>query len=158
RLLGEARQRRQLADNAATLLSLELTRNQDLLSTFWRDINALDEKGAAAGGEEHLSGMAFGGLLARVLPQWSFVPWERMPSEALAALNAKALMDVESLYSDLHTITDLYAKMVTLLPEEREELNKDRFWYTRFAYWRSIYLTQLTPIVERVIAAKNPLA
>lgn len=158
RILGEVRQKRQLGDNAATLLSLELTRNQELLSKFWREINALDEKGAAAGSEEHLSGMAFGGLLTRVLPQWSFVRWERMPSEALAALNAKALMDIDSVYSDLHTITDLYTKMMALTPEEREELNKDRFWYNRFGYWRSIYLAQLTPIVERVLAARNPLA
>jgi hypothetical protein len=158
RILSEVRQRRQLAENAAALLSLELTRNQESLATFWREINALDKEGAAPGSEEHLAGMASGGLLARVLPHWSFVRWERMPSEALAALNTKALAQIDSIYSDLRVITDLYTQLVTLQPDEREELNKDRFWYNRFAWMHSGYFAQLTPIVERVLAVRNPLA
>jgi hypothetical protein len=158
RILSEVRQKRQLAENAAALLSLELTRNQESLATFWREINALDKEGAAPGSEEHLAGMASGGLLARVLPHWSFVRWERMPSEALAALNTKALAQIESIYSDLRVITDLYTQLVTLQPDEREELNKDRFWYNRFACMHSGYFAQLTPIVERVLAVRNPLA
>jgi hypothetical protein len=158
RILSEVRQKRQLAENAAALLSLELTRNQESLATFWREINALDKEGAAPGSEEHLAGMASGGLLARVLPHWSFVRWERMPSEALAALNTKALAQIDSIYSDLRVITDLYTQLVTLQPDEREELNKDRFWYNRFAWMHSGYFAQLTPIVERVLAVRNPLA
>jgi hypothetical protein len=158
RILSEVRQKRQLAENAAALLSLELTRNQESLATFWREINALDKEGAAPGSEEHLAGMASGGLLARVLPHWSFVRWERMPSEALAALNTKALAQIDSIYSDLRVITDLYTQLVTLQPDAREELNKDRFWYNRFAWMHSGYFAQLTPIVERVLAVRNPLA
>ena len=158
RILGEVRQKRHLAENAAALLSLELTRNQEALATFWREINALDEKSAAAGSEEHLAGMAYGGLLARVLPHWSYVRWERMPSAALATLNAKAFTELDSIYSDLRVITDLYTQLVTLQPDEREQLNNDRFWYNRFAYLHSGYFAQLSPIVERILAARNPLA
>jgi hypothetical protein len=158
RLLSESRQRRQLAYNARALLSLELTRNQEALATFWRQINALDEKGAAAGSEEHLAGMALGGLLARVLPHWSYVRWERMPSQALATLDAKVLSELDGIYRDLHVITDLYAQMTTLLPDEREVLNNDRFWYNRYAYWRNGIFAQLSQNVERVLNARNPLA
>ncbi len=158
RILGEVRQRREQERNAATLLSLEVTRNQAALAKFWNEINALDEKGAAAGNEEHLSGMAYGGLLARVLPHWSFVRWERMPSEALATLDAKTLAELDSIYGDLHIITDLYAQLVTLLPDEREQLKNDRFWYNRFAWMHSGIYAQLNRVVERVLAARNPLA
>jgi hypothetical protein len=158
RILGEVRQKRQLAANAAALLSLELARNRESLATFWREINALDEKGAQAGSEEHLAGMAYGGMLARVLPHLSYVRWERMPPEALATLNAKVLTELDSTYSDLHIITDLYSQLVTLPPDEREQLNGDRFWYNRFAYLHSGYFAQLNPVVERVLAARNPLA
>lgn len=139
------------------VLALEVASNRGALEGFCRTLDALDKERKPPGTEEHLASMAFGGLLSYTLPNWSVVRWERLPPQAYAALTAGELAALDAIYRDLRGIADLYARLVTLTPQEMEELGKDRFWYNRYAGWRSGIYARLAQVVARVLAAGDPL-
>lgn len=62
---------------------------------------------------------------------------------------------IDQVYRDLRTISDLYAEMLTLEPDERERLNTDHFWYNRYAGWKLVTWRLIVPAVERVLAAET---
>ena len=66
---------------------------------FWREINALDEKGAGAGSEEHLSGMAFGGLLIQCCRNGALCAGSACRPRRWRRWNAKALMEIGGIYT-----------------------------------------------------------
>lgn len=150
---------RQLIASARALLALEMEGNREALATFWRGLNVLDAEGHAPDETEaHLAAMASAGLLMRTLPHWSFVRWERIPAQALATLDAKGIAEIDRIYRDLREVTDLYTQLITLIPEEREQLDRDRFWQNRYAGWRVGTFTRLRAVVERILAAHSPLS
>lgn len=147
-----------LIANALALLGLELEGNRSALDTFWRGLRALDtEEHSPDDTEHHLAAMAAGGLLGQTLPHWSFVRWERIPSEALGSLDAKGVAELDRIYRDLRDVTDLYTQLITLFPDERALLDRDRFWYNHYAGMRLSTFTRLRTVVERVLTAHHPL-
>ena len=154
----EDRKTQQMIANARMLLALEMERNRVALATFWRTINDLDKERTATSAEGHLAAMAHAGLLMQTLPHWSFVRWEGISAEAIASLRKQNIEDIDQAYRDLRSATDLYAQLVTLIPEERELLDKDRFWYNRYAGMRLDTFERLTAVANRLLAAPTPLA
>jgi hypothetical protein len=121
----EAGEAQRLSANARMLVQLEVASNRDALRTFWDTVNGLDKEQKTSA-EEHLAGMAYGGMIGYTLPEWSFVRWERFPPQAFGALRTKEVAELDMLYRELRAITEMYAKLVTFSPDERDELNKDR--------------------------------
>ena len=156
-LRRDAQAERRLSQNARTLLGLELDANRAILTTFWTTINGLDRPDARQNAHGHLAGMAENGLLSYTLPTWGFTRWENLSPKSLASLTSSDLKTIDAMYRSLHAITDMYAKIVTITPDEMAQLNKDRFWANRFADWRNDLFTRLTAEVERVLHANNPL-
>lgn len=152
-LVRQQRERRQANANARLALILEMRANRATLATFWGEINALDSAGKETLSEEHLAGMAYGGLLRYRLPGWDRGRWERFPAQALGTLTAKEIGVVDQTYRDLRVIRELYSDLLALESEERAELNTDRFWYNRFAGWRLVTWRLLVPLVERVLGS-----
>jgi hypothetical protein len=149
----EVRETARLSANARMLVQLEVASNRDALRAFWDTINGLDKEQKPTA-EEHLAGMANGGMLGYTLPEWSFVRWERFPPQAFGALRTKAVAELDVLYRELRAITEMYAKLVTFSPEERDELNHDRFWYNRFAGWRAPAFERLAQVVGHALSAQ----
>lgn len=147
------RETARLSANARMLVQLEVASNRDALGAFWDTLNGLDKEQKPSA-EEHLAGMAYGGMLGYTLPEWSFVRWERFPPQAFGALRTKEVADLDVLYRELRAITEMYAKLVTFSPEERDELNHDRFWYNRFAGWRAPAFERLAQVVGHALSAQ----
>jgi len=154
----EDAQARRLIANARVLLGMELENNRQALDTFWREINGMDKEGVAEAPQSHLAGMAAGGLLDYAVPRWSFTRWERIFPQVVATLEPKQVAEIDQIYRDLRAISELFEKLVTLTPEERQELDRDRFWYNRYAGWRGAMFERLSALVTRASALQNPMA
>lgn len=149
---------RRARQNALVLLALEIESNRAALQEFWRAINALDPEDATRGADEeqtekHLAAMADAGWLGYTLPELPSVRWDHFPPDALAALSRKQALEIDALYRDLRAVTDLYAKMMRIEPEERELL-QNRFWYNHFAGNRVERFQRLAPVVRRALDAR----
>ena len=153
----ERRRLQQQQTNVRALLSLEVESNRAILRQFWDDINRLDKERDTPGRSafEHLAGMAAGGLLVYARPTWSYVRWERFPSDALGGLGEAEAQAVDTMYRDLRAIGERYDKMLTIDPEERALLDKDRFWVNRFADGRVRAFEQLNQIVNHALATPS---
>ena len=156
-LRRDAQEEQRISQNARMLLGLELEANRAVLNTFWATINGLDRPDARKNANGHLAGMAENGLLSYSLPEWGFNRWENLAPKSLASFTIGDLQMIDGMYRGLHAITDIYAKLVTITPDEMTELNKDRFWVNRYADWRNDLFTRLTTEAERVLRANNPL-
>lgn len=148
---------RRLIANARMLLGLEVERNRAALDAFWRGMNDLDKERKEAGAEGHLAAMASGGLLGQTPPHWSYTRWERIAPQALATLSEQDIATIDQSYRDLRSLSDLFSQLVTLTPEERAELERDRFWFNRYAGWRVGTFERLAQVTHGVLAAPNPL-
>jgi hypothetical protein len=155
---------RRLIANARTLLGLEMERNRAALDAFWRGMNDLDhgmgdldKDREADDAEGHLAGMAYGGLIRQTPPHWSFTRWERIAPQALATLSEQELAEIDQSYRDLRTVSDLFSQLVTFTPEERAILDKDHWWFNRYADWRMSTFQRLAQVTNQVLAAPNPL-
>ena len=156
-LIHEARTARRAVANALALLGLEMERNHDVLKEFWTGINALDTASSREETANHLAAMAAGGLLGQTLPHWSFLRWETATPEAIGALDKKDVEKIDQIYRNLRTVTDLFTQLVTLEPEERAQLEHDRFWANRYADMRSGTFERLGKVVDSVLFANPPL-
>lgn len=156
----ENQQQRQINANTRMLVSLELDANCSELASFWRTINELDQE-QHDGAEAHLAAMAENGLLGYPLPAWSFRQWEHLSSQSVGALSSKEAEKIYALHADLRAIDNLYAKVVTIPPEEKDEYTHggsgQRFWYNYFAGRRVGLFERLQQAVGRVLDAGNPL-
>lgn len=151
-------QARRLIANARVLLGMELENNRQALDTFWREINDMDKEGVAEAPQSHLAGMAAGGLLGYAAPHWSFTRWERIFPQVVATLEPKQVAEIDQTYRDLRGISELFEKLVTVSPEERQSLDRDRFWYNRYADMRRATFERLSALVTRASAVRNPMA
>lgn len=150
-------ERRSVA-NAQMLLALEIEENQRALGVFWTELNALDKEGHAGDPVAHLEALVTAGLLNQTSPRWSSARWGHVSPRALAELARKDLAVVDQIYRDLERIGDLFAKLVTLSPEEKKYLDDGtRFWYKRYPDIRGETYAQLAVLVTRALAAVNPL-
>jgi hypothetical protein len=148
---------RRLIANARMLLGLEVERNRAALDVFWRGMNDLDKEHKEEDAENHLAAIAVGGLLGQMPPHWSFMRWERIAPQALATLSEQDIATIDQSYRDLRAVSDLFNQLVTFTPEERALLDKDHWWFNRYADWRMSTFERLTQVTNRVLAAPNPL-
>jgi hypothetical protein len=159
--LRDASQARRLIANARVLLGMEIEHNRQALDTFWRELNALGRQGAAAAEAPHdqLAAMAAGGVLGYTPPQWSFTRWERVFPQVIATLSPKDVAEIDRAYRDLRSVADLFNKLVTLSPEERQVLEGgNRFWYNRFPDIRGQTFARLAEAVGRLSSFQSPMA
>lgn len=157
----EDRTLRRIHSSARRLVAVEVNHNRDALETAWRAINNLD--GAQHTElKEHLAAMAEGGLLGYPLPHWSFARWQRLESTTFPAFAEAELSAVDQINRGLETVTDLYAQLVTLTPEEKAQIeaggSAQRFWGSYYATWRDLTFTRLTQAVNQVLDAPHPVA
>lgn len=143
--------------NGRKLLGLEIESNRSALAAFWEEINDLDEDKTEKTTEEHLAAMAQKGFLSYSLPHWNFTRWQHAQPDWIAGLNVQEVEQIDRIYRDLELIADLHARTVTLEPDERELLNKDRFWANRYGGMRDLLFDRLAKVVNRVQSAGNPL-
>jgi hypothetical protein len=162
--LSQRRERAREARLAAltrSVLGLEVSANLADLRAFWETINALDPDRQQKGAEAHLAAMAQAGLLGYTLPTWHREHWTRLPVYAADALQPQEAEKVFALYSQIDAISALYAKLVTIPPEEMRQYSEggsgQRFWYNYFASSHAVYLERLAPLVGQALAAGNPL-
>lgn len=157
----EERRYRRMIDNGRRLVALELRANLDGFQSFWREINDLDAEHNTADPAKHLEGMAYGGLLGRPAPRWSFARWETTDADTLAALDATEVERLEQVNLDLRAFTDLYTEIITLSPQEQTQISSggssQRFWGGYFANWRQNQFKQLTQLANRILSAKGLL-
>jgi hypothetical protein len=86
------------------------------------------------------------------------VRWQRISPRAVAELAAKDLAVMDQTYRDLDAITDLFAKLITLSPDEKKYLDDGgRWWPGRYVDVRKDTFARLDTAVARALAAKNPL-
>ncbi len=121
--------------NGRTLIALEIDGNRKALGDYWTAINALDKEGVKER-EPHLAAMAQNGLSGITPPHWSVARWEGTLPGTIAALGQQEVVALDQMYRDLRTITDLQQQLITFTPQEQEQLNHDRFWYNRMAFFR----------------------
>ncbi|HLY31539.1 MAG TPA: hypothetical protein VKQ36_10950, partial [Ktedonobacterales bacterium] len=111
---------------------------------------------------KHLEGMAYSNLLGQTPPRWSFARWETSEPETLAALKSDEIDQLEQVNLDLRAFSDLFTLIVTLTPEERNEINQGgsvgRFWGSYFARWREGSFAQLNQLASRILTVKGLLA
>jgi hypothetical protein len=156
-LRRDVAEERRISQNARALLSLEVAANRSALETFWRTINALDVPENRQNANDHLAGMTERGLLGYPLPEWDFARWEGLSPHALSAFTQAELAQIDTLNRGIRTFSDLYKQIITITPQEMEELNKDRFWVNRFAGWRASTFTRLTAAVDGALRTPAPL-
>jgi hypothetical protein len=154
---ADARQARRLETSARAMLALEVESNRETLSSFWRTINQLDADAKDTESVEHLAGMTYGGLLTYVAPSLSTVRWDHLAPEVYGAFTAKEILALDSFYRGLSGVSELYGRLVKLNAEERAELDKDRFWYNRFADWRIVTFKHLSQTATQTLGVGNPL-
>lgn len=156
----EDQNNRRIYLSARGLLAAEVNSNRAALDTFWRTINALDAE-AHTDLKEHLTAMAENGLLGYPLPHWSLARWQRLEAVTFPAFTAAELTAVEQINRGLEGIIDLYTQLVTLTPEEKEEMSSGsarRFWPSYYADNRDLTFTRLTQAVNQVLDAPQPIA
>jgi hypothetical protein len=156
----ESRYRRMIG-NGRRLVALELRSNLAGFQSFWREINDLDADHNADDLTKHLEGMAYGGLLGRPAPRWTFARWETSDADTLAALDAKEVEQLEQVNLDLRAFADLYAEIITLSPQEQTQISSggsmQRFWGGYFATWRQNQFTRLNQLAKRILSASGLL-
>jgi len=140
--------------NARSLLMHEVASNGTALSNFWNEINALDTKNHA-NATDHLEAMVAAGLFSHPLPHWSIIRWQQFPAQAFTALKPEELQLVDLHYRQLQGFSDLYARMVTLFPDEQEIYARDRFWTNRYADTHSALFTRVKEQASEIL--QNPL-
>lgn len=148
---------RSINENARTLLTLEVGANLGALKDFWQTINGLDTEHQKEGVEAHLAAMAQNGLLGYTAPRWSVVRWERLAPGTAGALDVRDIFSLTRVYTGLHEISDLYGQILTIPDDERAILDRDRFWYNRFAGNRTRFFERLHKQVNETLALGNPL-
>lgn len=158
----EVRRDRQLEErasrNARQLLSLEIESNRAALAAFWQEINDLDPQKAETGSDKHLTAITENGFLTYPLPHWNSTRWQPAQPGWLKVLNEKEVELVDRFYRNLELITDLHTRIVTLTPQEQEQLSHDRFWASRFTSMRNRLFPRLVEVVNRTLTAQNPLS
>lgn len=154
---GQNQDRLRLQANARRLLALETGANAATLRAFWEKINQLDAE-HSADVEIHLRGMAAGDLLSYDMPVMRATRWDHFALEAGSAFSGPEIERLDTFYRQLTEITDLYAKIVTLTPEETQITTGNRFWFNQFANWRVTLFQRLTADVERFLKSPEPLA
>jgi hypothetical protein len=156
----ENQQQRRVNANTRMLVALELDANRNELTSFWRTINDLDTE-HRDGAEAHLAAMAQNGLLGYTLPTFGFRQWEHLSSQAVGALSPKEIEKTYAVHADLRAISDMYAKLVTIPPEEMKDYTSggsgERFWYNYFAGNRVGLFERLQQAVQRMLDAGNPV-
>ena len=152
---NNARQVRQFRANARRLIVLEIAANLKALQAFWQALQALDKEPQGKNAEQHLAELASNGLLAYTPPSWSATHWERFPADAIGAFSANELDVIDAHYRGMPQVVELFTKLVTLAPDEKDILNKDRFWFNRFADWRSTIYTRLNDQVNALLKAPS---
>ncbi|MGH2487401.1 MAG: hypothetical protein ACRDHE_15440 [Ktedonobacterales bacterium] len=149
---------RQMIANAQLLLSLEFADNQQALANFWTGLNALDKDGHPDDKDAHLEALVTSGLLNQTAPRWSNTRWKRISPRAVAELTAKDLAVLDQTYRDLDSVSDVFAKLITLSPDEKKYLDDGgRWWPQRYVDVRKDTFARLETTVTRVLAASNPL-
>lgn len=151
----------QMTANGRRLVALELRANLAAFQSFWNEINDLDADHNTADPAKHLEGMAYGGLLARPAPRWSFARWESAEADTLTALTSQEVDRLEQLNIDLRQFNDLYTLLITLTPQEQTQISSggstQRFWGGYFANWRQRQFTQVTQLANHILSAKGLL-
>jgi hypothetical protein len=143
--------------NARQLLSLELEGNRNALREFWNEINDLDTEHADPRSDDHLTAITAGGFLTYPLPHWNTTRWQPATPAWLKLLTEGEIVEIDRIYRDLDTIADMHKRIVTLTPAEQELIEKDRFWASRFTSMRNIVFPRFVEVVDRTLAAPNPL-
>jgi len=150
-LRRDVHEERRIGQNARALLRLEVSANRAALQTFWTTINALDIPDQRRNANDHLAAMTERGLLSYPLPEWDFARWENLPAVALSAFTTAELAQIDALNRGIRTFSDLYTQIITITPQEMEELNKDRFWVNRFADWRDGIFKRLITVADETL-------
>jgi hypothetical protein len=166
----EAARERRLLANARTLLALEVRSNRNALTAFWRTVSVLGEgasrrEDGAAGGQatdpvESLAALYAGGLASYTLPTWSTIRWHGLDPRTVAALSPREVAALDSLYRELHDVSDLYSRVSTITPTDWADLQKNasgRFWNVDLARERKQLFSRLNAAVVRVLDAPDPL-
>jgi hypothetical protein len=148
---------RRVNQNARTLLSLEVGANLGALKDFWQTINGLDTEHQRDDPEVHFAAIAQNGLLGYTVPRWSAVRWERLAPQTAGALDERDIFSLTRVYAGLQAITDLYGQILTIPDDERALLDRERFWYNRFAGNRIRFFERLQRQVTETLALGNPL-
>jgi hypothetical protein len=143
--------------NARQLLALELEGNRAALRAFWQEINDLDPEKAAPASDEHLTAITEAGFLTYSLPHWNTTRWQPATPGWLNLLTRTEIEQIDRIYRDLDTLTDLHKRIVTITPAEEELLDKDRFWASRFTSMRNRIYPRFVEVVSRTLVAPNPL-
>jgi hypothetical protein len=144
--------------NARQLLSLEIEGNRNALREFWTEINDLDTEHADTRSDDHLTAITAGGFLTYPLPHWNTTRWQPATPAWLRLLTDGEIVQVDSIYRDLEKIADMHKRIVTLTPVEQELMDKDRFWASRFTSMRNVLFPRFVDLVDRTLAASNPLS
>lgn len=154
-VINEARRARQLRQNTRRLIALEMAANTASLGSFWKTINALDTENQGQGAERHLAGIAGNGLLSYTAPRWTSTHWDHLSSGSAGSFSRQELEAIDAHYRGLPQIIDLFEKLIALTSDEREQLNRDRFWYNRFAGWRVGIFERLTAQVNAILTGAS---
>jgi len=106
--------------------------------------------------------MAQNGLLGYTLPAFGFRQWEHLSSQAVGALSPKEIEQTYAVHAALRAIGDMYAKLVTIPPEEMKDYTSggssmSHFWYNYFAGNRVGLFERLQQAVRRVLDTGNPV-
>ena len=149
------------AGNELALLRFEYASNRAALAAFWQSVTDLANIPLPEHEEyEGLALLARNGLIGQPPspPRWSFTRWESISAPALSRLAEKDLAELDQTYRGLHTISDLYSKLVTFSPEERAILDRERFWPHWYRDMRQTTFDRLSTLVVATLAARDPLA
>jgi hypothetical protein len=175
----DAAKERRLLANTRALLALEVRSNRDALAAFWRTVTTLGNEPRAVDAPEDLeplpqasgkpiqpdpvqdlASMYANGLVTYALPLWSSVRWNAIEPRTVAALTAAEVAALDGLYRALRDVTDLYARVATITPDEWADLRKNvggRFWTLDLARERQRMYARLTDAIARVLDAADPL-
>jgi hypothetical protein len=144
--------------NARQLLSLELEGNRQALREFWNEINDLDAEHADTHSDDHLTAITEGGFLTYPLPHWNTTRWQPATPAWLKLLTEREVAQIDRIYRDLETITDIHKRIITLTPAEQQLMDQDRFWASRFTSMRNAIFPRFVQLVDRALTASNPLS
>jgi hypothetical protein len=107
---------------------------------------------------DHRTAFTAAGFLTYPLPHWNTMRWQPATPAWLRLLTDGEIAQVDRIYRDLDTIADLHRRIVTLTPGEQELMDKDRFWASRFTSMRNVVFPRFVELVDRTLAASNPLS
>jgi hypothetical protein len=148
------------AANELALLRFEYASNRAALAAFWQSINDLANvpRPENAPTFEGLAHLVSNGLLGQLPPRWTFTRWESISAPALSRLAEKDLAELDQIHRSLREISDLFAQLITLSPEERAILDRERFWPNWYRDMRQGTFDRLSALVTAVLAARDPFA